>query len=134
MSAAFFGEESFYPIEEEFYGTKLGDRRLEKRLGQMAKNLDHNVGETINHAFATWGDTKAAYRFFSNPRVEAQDIQSVHVERTKQRMRESQSPYLLVVEDKSTLNFSDHPRTKNLGPIGHKFRKNRTPVSGMYFH
>jgi hypothetical protein len=133
MSTA-FSDGSFYPIEKEFESVELGDKRLGKRLSQMAKELDRNIGHTINHAFATWADTKAAYRFFSNSHVGAEEIQSVHLEKTKQRMRESQSPYLLVVEDKSTLNFSEHPRTKNLGPIGHKFRKNRTPVQGIYFH
>ena len=97
MDGAFFREGSFYPIKEEFSSVELGDKRLGERLSRVARNLSRSVGQTINHAFATWGDTKAAYRFFSNPHVEAEQIQSVHVERTKQRMGESKSPYLLVV-------------------------------------
>lgn len=56
-------------IDEELAGCKFADVRLDKRFRTLVERLAEGVGETIPMACQDWANTKAAYRFFSNPRV-----------------------------------------------------------------
>jgi len=63
-----------------------------------------------------WADLKAAYRFLSNPRVNAEAIQTPHRRHTRARCAEH--PVVLCVEDISELDFTTRRKTRGLGPIG----------------
>jgi hypothetical protein len=102
--------------QSEFALAGLGDQRRTQRLVNIAASLAHSPGGTLPQAFPHWKDLKGAYRFFSQPEVGPERIQSPHWERTRARCREP-GEYLLI-EDTSELDYSDHPATEELGPIG----------------
>src|SRR5438132_1133706 len=56
-------------IDDELAGCKFADVRLDKRFRTLVERLSEGVGETIPMACQDWANTKAAYRFLSNPRV-----------------------------------------------------------------
>jgi len=102
--------------QEEFAFANLGDPRLNKRLVNVATNLAANPGGTLPQAFGEWAELKAAYRFFDNQSVDFKKVLQPHLERTRLACREP-GEYLMI-EDSSTLDFSRHRRTRDLGVIG----------------
>jgi len=102
--------------QEEFAFANLGDPRLSKRLVNVATNLAANPGGTLPQAFPEWAELKAAYRFFDNRSVDFKKVLQPHMERTRLACREPGE--YLVIEDSSTLDFSRHRRTQDLGVIG----------------
>ena len=100
----------------EFAGLDLGDARLNRRLLTMAEAFGAQPQASINQASEDWQATKAAYAFFANPRVAASDILLPHQQRTLERM--AAEALVLAVQDTCFLNYTHHPSTSGLGPIG----------------
>jgi hypothetical protein len=100
----------------EFRELDFGDERLRRRLLIMAEAFGAQPQAPINQASADWQDTKAAYAFFANPKARAADILLPHQQRTLERM--AAYPLVLAVQDTSFLNYTHHPATTGLGPIG----------------
>jgi hypothetical protein len=75
----------------------------------------------------TWSDTKAAYRFVSNPKVTAEKILEPHQLSTVSRMQ-AQS-VVLAVQDTTELNYTSLKKTKGLGTIG-----SSPKLRGMHVH
>lgn len=99
--------------ETEFSTLDLGDKRLNKRLVKMSQNFLKTPESPINKACESWGDTKAAYRFFQNESVDYSDIIDAHSASTRARC-ENES-IVLAIQDTSYLNYSHHPETDGLG-------------------
>lgn len=72
---------------EEFSKLRLNDKRLDQRCQKVAGALEQQSTEPINQACEDWADTKAAYRFFDNPKVSPEKILRPHYERTVKRMQ-----------------------------------------------
>jgi transposase-like protein len=72
------------------------DARLGQRLGELLRCFGDRVGATIPFACQDWASTKAAYRFFANPRVEEGEILSGHFEATRTRASACDGPILLL--------------------------------------
>lgn len=53
----------------EVGGADFGDARLAQRLVHLVDCLSEHPAISIPQACGTWAHTKAAYRFFDNPRV-----------------------------------------------------------------
>jgi hypothetical protein len=102
--------------QNEFAFAELGDTRRNKRLVNIATQLAASPGGTLPQAFPTWAELKAAYRFFDSAVVDFGKIVQPHLERTRMACREPGE--YLIIEDSSNLDFSHHPRTKDLGVIG----------------
>lgn len=102
--------------EEEFGNADLGDRRLTSRLVTIAQDLYARPQAQIPQACQTPARTKAAYRFFAHPEVTMDSILQPHYEATVRRA--CGESLVLAVQDTTDLNYSAHPATKNLGPIG----------------
>jgi hypothetical protein len=94
-------------IGDELSGIDLGDERLNKRSKHLLEALADNPEASINAACDGWGDTLAAYRFFSNTAVTPEEILRPHREATIRRMREH--PVVLLVQDTTELDFTKHP-------------------------
>ncbi|HEY9152295.1 MAG TPA: IS4 family transposase [Anaerolineales bacterium] len=109
--------------KEEFSKVKLKDKRLNKRCQKIASDLEQQPTDPINQACEDWMDTKAAYRFFDNPKVTPDKIVAAHRGRTVKRMKEHAQ--VLAIQDTSFLNYSHHPQTEGLGEIGKKEQKQR---------
>ena len=84
---------------EEFSKVRLKDKRLNQRCQKVAEALEQQSTETINQACEDWADTKAAYRFFDNPKVSPDQILAPHYQRTVKRMKSH--PLVLAVQDTS---------------------------------
>jgi len=57
-------------VGRESDGCAFPDQRLKARLGTILGDLGGKIGETLPIACQDWAATKAAYRFFSNRRVD----------------------------------------------------------------
>jgi hypothetical protein len=107
--------------EEELGEAEIGDRRLSKRLVTMAQAFYARPQANIPQACQTRAETKAAYRFMDHPETSLEKILEPHYEATVARMR--RETVILAVQDTTSLNYTAHPATENLGPIG--YRKDR---------
>ena len=103
-------------IEAELGGANMGDARLTARLLQMTGLFYDKPTANIPQASGSTMAAKAAYRFLDNEKVEWRAILAPHYAATEERMREA--PLVLVAQDTTTLNYSTHPHTRGLGPIG----------------
>ena len=59
---------------------------------------------------------KAAYRFLEHGKVTMEKILQLHYQQTVERIAEY--PTVLAVQDSTTLNYTAHPSTDDIGPIG----------------
>ena len=102
-------------VSLEFSSVDIGDKRLDKRLNQIAKDFSEHPSQSINQSSEDWSTTKAAYRFFDNDKVSVEKIFSPHFSNTKNRMAVYEQ--ILVVQDTTTLNFTSHKALTGLGNI-----------------
>ncbi len=73
-------------FDAEVAGCCLPDERLNKRLRKLLEQIGGAVGKSIPMVCHDWANTKAAYRFFSNPRVTEADILAGHFQSTRERL------------------------------------------------
>lgn len=90
--------------ETELAGCDFGDARLGKRFSMLVERLSEGIGETIPMACQDWANTKAAYRFFSNGRVNEQRVLSGHVQSTRERFGATEG-VVLVLHDTTEFSF-----------------------------
>lgn len=102
--------------EGEFGGAPLGDQRLSERLLVMARDFYARPQAQIPQACQSRAKTKAAYRFLEHPDTTMDRLLEPHVESTCERLRDQD--IVLAVQDTTSLNYSAHPATEDLGPIG----------------
>jgi hypothetical protein len=102
--------------KSELEKVNLGDCRLERRLRSVAEDLSKQPEYPINVASNDAASTKAAYRLFDNERVTADKILSCHRKKTLSRMQHEL--VVLAIQDTSYFNFTNHKKTRGLGPIG----------------
>lgn len=102
--------------EEEFGNARLGHERLRKRLLTIARDFYARPQSQIPQACQSRARTKAAYRFFQHPETTMEALLEPHREATQQRIRKEK--IVLAVQDTTSLNYSTHPATNDLGPIG----------------
>jgi len=87
---------NFTWFESELSGCDFKDVRLNKRFRNLTESLWQGRGESIPYACQDWANTKAAYRFFSNERVNEQEILKGHFESTHQRFIAASEPVLIL--------------------------------------
>jgi len=104
--------------EEEFYNASLGDERRVKRLISIGRDFYARPQGNIPQACGSRAKTKAAYRFLENKNNTMQKIHKSHYEATLSRIKKEK--VVLAVQDTTTLNYSTHPATENLGLIGYR--------------
>jgi len=101
----------------EFADAELGDVRRTQRLVELASVLAQHPTAALPEACGDDAMLKAAYRFFDNDAIEPQDVLLSHIEATYGRL--AQVPRVLAVQDTPEGNWTAHPATKGLGPLGH---------------
>src|SRR5579864_3568659 len=82
--------------EREIDKAAFKDARLGQRFGELLKQIGDGMGGSIPFACQDWANTKAAYRFFANERVEEGDILSGHFAATRARYDDCKGPILLI--------------------------------------
>jgi hypothetical protein len=91
-------------VDREVAGCKFRDVRLGERFGKLLKQIGSAIGQAIPFACQDWANTKAAYRFFSNDRVDEEAILSGHFEATHDRFATTDG-YVLVLHDTTEFSF-----------------------------
>lgn len=84
--------------DEEVLKDALPDKRLEKRLRRLFDQFSTAPGQPVPAACGDWAATKAAYRFFDNPRVTDHGVLAGHFAATGARCAASEGP-ILVLQD-----------------------------------
>jgi Transposase DNA-binding len=69
-------------VDREAAGCKFQNVRLGERFRKLLKQIGSATGQAIPFACQDWANTKAAYRFLSNDRVDEEAILSGHFEAT----------------------------------------------------
>lgn len=103
-------------IKHECAHAEFGDPRLRARLVRLLADFSRQPQASIPQACGSWSQTLAAYRFFDNDKVSMKSILASHQHATLDRMRAHR--VILAAQDTSFLNFTPHPTTRGLGPIG----------------
>ena len=114
--------------KEEFADINLGDKRLDNRIKQVGQMFYEKPEAPINQACGSWGDTKAAYRLFDNPKVTSSKILDAHRSKTIVRIKDYKE--ILAIQDTTFFNYDDHKSKTGLGNIN----SNKTPVNGLLAH
>jgi len=91
-------------LDDELSGCSLADERLTKRLRKLLEQMEGAVGASIPLACQDWANTKAAYRFFSNDRIDESEILAGHFKATRSRFDASEGP-VLVLQDTTELTY-----------------------------
>jgi len=104
--------------EEEFGDCALPDARLQTRLFSLARDFYARPTGNLAHACANRAKTKAAYRFLDHEQTTMQTLLKPHYRATEARLR--QESIILAVQDTSSVNYTAHPFTEGMGPIGTK--------------
>lgn len=113
-------------IIEETKGLKLGDKRLEKRLGDLIKKLSNSSSNSIPRSCGGWSETIAAYRFFNNKNVTSKEILSPHEESTLSRIKEEK--IVLILQDTTDISYSNRKPIKEMGHL------KSAESQGLYLH
>lgn len=113
-------------VMPELVGAELGDVRLNDRLVKIVEAFAQQPETAIPQACGKAG-AKAAYRFFDNQRVRAEDILAAHVGRTARRAAEH--AVVLAPQDTTTWSLEHHPATQGLGPVS-----NSPKAQGLLVH
>ena len=100
----------------EFADAELGDLRRTKRLVELANVFAQHPTAALPQACGDGAMLKAAYCFFSNDDIEPQDFLYSHIESTYSRL--AKVPLVLAVQI-PPVDWTGHPATTGLGPLGH---------------
>ncbi len=96
-------------IDREIAGCKFEDVRLGRRFHSLLEQICDAVGESIPLACQDWANTKAAYRFLSNDRVNEEDILSGHFRATRDRFA-GRNGLIFVLHDTTEFSFQREDR------------------------
>jgi hypothetical protein len=92
-------------IEQEIKNCVFKDQRLTHRTLKLLKQMSHKLGSSVPMACQDWANTKAAYRYFSNPNISEDEILEGHFKSTKQRFEEVDGP-VLVLHDTTEITYN----------------------------
>jgi hypothetical protein len=83
---------------------------------------------SIPQACGPGAGSKGAYRFFENETIMPHTIRQTHHQATLERVRTE--ALVLAIQDTTALNYSTHPQTQGLGPLGSHSEK----TIGLFLH
>lgn len=106
----------------------FGDLRLSNRFIKILTQLSSSIGSSIPSCGVVWGQTKAIYRFLSNPKVTPQDILNAEQERMLSDVISKGSKRLYHLQDTTVLDYSDKQGRYDLGCLNYIHKR------GMYVH
>jgi hypothetical protein len=102
--------------QTEFGAVESGDQRRNERLVQVCAALARRPSASLPQAMEGRAELKAAYRLFHCEELTHSTLLSEHCARTQLFCQ--QRGRFLLIEDTTQLDFSSHPATVGLGPIG----------------
>lgn len=99
----------------------LGDKRLNKRLGNILELLSKQPEASISVKSNNWHEIKAAYRFFDNDIVDAGKILQPHYQATLERIGAAET--VLIAQDTTELDYSSKKSTDGIGKLHYENHK-----------
>ena len=97
-------------VQKEVASCEFGDRRLGKRFDKLLTAMAGQLGSSLSVACQDWANTKAAYRFLANARVNEREILAGHFQATRERAAATEGP-LLVLHDTTEFSFARQKQT-----------------------
>ncbi len=91
-------------VERETVDGAFKDERLDRRFRTLLSDIGGAIGASLPLACQDWANTKAAYRFLSNDRVDEADILSGHFAATAKRFAATNGT-ILVLQDTTEFSF-----------------------------
>ena len=104
----------------------FGDRRLTARAVWMGERMAAEPGASLPKQMETWAALKGAYRLLDNAQVSLERLLEPEWKAT--RAAAGQVSVALLIQDWTTLDYSEHPRTRGIGPVGSRRQR------GMLLH
>lgn len=95
--------------EEDLSAAALPDKRLARRLRRLLDQMSVAPGKPIPAVCGDWAATKAAYRFFDNPRVTDHSILAGHFAATAARVAASEGPILILQDTTEFIHSRAQP-------------------------
>jgi len=108
-------------VTKEVKNINFGDKRLNKRFGNLLEKLGAKPTCSIPAACNGWHETKAAYRFFDNPNVTAEIILKGHKTSSIERIKQEKT--VLLIQDSSEIDYTGHNTKSGLGLLNRSSRK-----------
>jgi hypothetical protein len=128
-------------IDRELAGCQFKDVRLFQRFRKLLGQIASAVGQTIPFVCQDWANTKAAYRFFSNERVDEDAILSGHFQATRDRTAKIRGQVLILHDTTEFTYKRDKPHLVGFvgkAPTGKnrnkEKRENLYTVCGILMH
>lgn len=119
MDMAFGGTAELATWAREDLGTaQLGDKRLVDRAVLVTQRMIANPQASIHGSCESRAEFDGARRLLDSDKVKPDLLCEAMCRATKRRVREQNADTLLLILDTTSLNFSKHRATKDLGPIG----------------
>jgi Transposase DNA-binding/Transposase Tn5 dimerisation domain len=106
---------------QELQTAKLKDARLTQRLIRLVDDLAAHPTASVPEACGSWAATKAAYNFWASERVTPEAIRTAHRDSTCSRIQWHDT--ILVIQDTTELDLTDHPATTDIGYLDHPKRR-----------
>jgi hypothetical protein len=91
-------------VDREIGGCEFRDARLGDRFRKLLAQMGSAMGQSIPLVCQDWTNTKAAYRFFSNERVDEGDILAGHFQSTRDRTAATDG-LVLVLHDTTEFSY-----------------------------
>src|SRR5208282_4892434 len=92
-------------LDDELAAQGLRDKRLVARLRRLLDRFSSAPGKPVPAACGDWAATKAAYRFFDNPRVTEHGVLAGHFAATAARVAATEGP-ILILQDTTEFIYS----------------------------
>jgi hypothetical protein len=92
-------------LDKELAGCRFCDPRLGRRFQKLVGQLAAKLGQPIPLACQDWTNTKAAYRFLSNGRVDEAAILAGHFQATRERFAATDGP-ILILHDTTEFSYT----------------------------
>jgi len=102
--------------ERTFATVDLKDRRRERRAVSLAASLMRHPDASLPQQMGAPSALKAAYRLLDQDDVTFAALSTPHWEATRDRA--ARQNLVLLVQDTTEIDYSHHPKTESLGPIG----------------
>jgi hypothetical protein len=112
--------------EDEMALVDLGDERLNRRAASLLESMATKPDSSIPAKTEGLAEMTAAYRFFSNERIDEQKLLEPHSLKTIERMQNES--VVLCVEDTTQIDFTGHPGTSGLGTLYQDY------LRGLFLH
>lgn len=103
------------PLEAEYEGADLGDKRLARRLLKVAVAAAQKPAASFPMVCEDDAELEGVYRLFNNERVSPEGILAPHHRETRRRAQAAAS--VVVAHDTTECNFGKSPRN-GLGRVG----------------